>query len=71
MIKQTLRQALMMMKQQKLFTCIYIAGTAASIAMAMTIFVILYIKLGPLYPEENRDRMMVAEYISMKCNDNT
>ena len=60
-----------MMKQQRLFTGIYIAGTAASIAMAMTIFVILYIKLGPLYPEENRDRMMVAEYISMKFDDET
>ena len=48
MIKQHLRQAWTMMKQQKLFTSIYIAGTAISIAMAMTIFVILYIKLGPL-----------------------
>jgi hypothetical protein len=71
MIKQFFRQAWTMMKQHKLFTGIYITGTAVSIAMAMTIFVILYIKLGPLYPEENRDRMMVAEYISMKCNDNT
>ena len=59
MIKQFFRQAWTMMKQQKLFTGIYIAGTAASIAMAMTIFVILYIKLGPLYPEENRDRMLI------------
>ena len=71
MIKQFFRQAWTMMKQQRLFTGIYIAGTAASIAMAMTIFVILYIKLGPLYPEENRDRMMVAEYISMKFDDET
>ena len=71
MNKQFFRQAWTMMKQHKLFTGIYITGTAASIAMSMTIFVILYIKLGPLYPEENRDRMMVAEYISMKCNDNT
>ncbi|MBQ5662879.1 MAG: ABC transporter permease [Bacteroidaceae bacterium] len=59
MIKQFFRQAWTMMKQQRLFTSIYIAGTAASIAMAMTIFVILYIKLGPLYPEENRDRMLI------------
>ena len=59
MIKQFFRQAWTMMKQQKLFTGIYIAGTAASIAMAMTIFVILYIKLGPLYPEENREKMLI------------
>ena len=68
MIKQFFRQAWTMMKQQRLFTSIYIAGTAASIAMAMTIFVILYIKLGPLYPEDNRNKMMVAEYIFIKCN---
>ena len=55
-----------MMKQQKLFTSIYIAGTAISIAMAMTIFVILYIKLGPLYPEENRNKMVIANDITLK-----
>ena len=61
MIKQTLRQALTMMKQHKLFTGIYIAGTALSIATAMSIFVILYIKLGPLYPEKSRDRMVITD----------
>ena len=66
MIKQHLRQAWTMMKQQKLFTSIYIAGTAISIAMAMTIFVILYIKLGPLYPEENRNKMVIANDITLK-----
>ena len=45
-----------MMRQHKLFTGMYIAGTAISIAMAMAIFIILYIKLGPIYPEYNRDR---------------
>ena len=50
-----------MMKQHKLFTGIYIAGTALSIATAMSIFVILYIKLGPLYPEKSRDRMVITD----------
>ena len=71
MIKQHLRQAWTMMKQQKLFTSIYIAGTAISIAMAMTIFVVLYIKLGPLYPEENRDRMVILEGVYMHESDTT
>ena len=71
MIRQFFRQAWTMMKQQRLFTGIYIAGTAASIAMAMTIFVILYIKLGPLYPEENRNRIVVAENVIMKSNGKT
>ncbi|MBR2606494.1 MAG: ABC transporter permease [Bacteroidaceae bacterium] len=56
MIRQFFRQALTMMRQHKLFTGMYIAGTAISIAMAMAIFIILYIKLGPIYPEYNRDR---------------
>ena len=49
------------MKQQKLFTGMYIAGTAISIALAMTLFIIFYIKLGPVYPEYNRHRMVVIE----------
>ena len=71
MIKQHLRQAWTMMKQQKLFTSIYIAGTAISIAMAMTIFVVLYIKLGPLYPEENRDSMVIFRGVYMHNSDTT
>ena len=71
MIKQHLRQAWTMMKQQKLFTSIYITGTAISIAMAMTIFVVLYIKLGPLYPEENRDRMVILDGVYMHSSDTT
>ena len=59
------------MKQQKLFTSIYIAGTAISIAMAMTIFVVLYIKLGPLYPEENRDSMVIFRGVYMHNSDTT
>ena len=57
------------MKQQRLFTGIYIAGTAISIAMAMTIFVILYIKLGPLYPEENRSKLLIFSEV-IEHNEN-
>ena len=55
MIKHFLRQAWTMMKQHRLFTGMYLAGTAISIAMAMAVIIILYIKLGPIYPEYNRD----------------
>ena len=50
-----------MMRQHKLFTGMYLAGTAVSIALAMTLFIIFYIKLGPIYPEYNRHRMVVIE----------
>ena len=55
MIKQALRQAWTMMKQHRLFTGIYIAGTALSVTMIMITFGVLYIKFGPIYPEGNRD----------------
>ena len=61
MIKHFLHQALSMMKQQRLFTGMYLIGTAVSIALAMTLFIIFYIKLGPVYPEYNRQRMVVIE----------
>ena len=51
------------MKQHKLFTGMYIAGTAISIAMAMAVIITLYIKLGPLYPEYNRGRMLSFVWI--------
>ena len=69
MIKQTLRQALMMMKQHKLFTGIYITGTALSVTMIMITFAVLYIKFAPLYPEENRDRTLIIKNISFKEKD--
>lgn len=66
MTKQFFRQAWTMMKQQRLFTGMYIAGTAVSIALAMILFIIFYIKLGPVYPEYNRHRMLVIENTSCK-----
>ena len=56
-----LRQTWTMMKQHRLFTGMYLIGTAVSIALAMTLFIIFYIKLGPIYPEYNRQRMVVIE----------
>lgn len=61
MIRQFFRQAWTMMKQQRLFTGMYLVGTAVSITLAMTLFIIFYIKLGPIYPEYNRQRMVVIE----------
>ena len=46
-----------MMKQHRLFTGIYIAGTTLSVKMIMITFGVLYIKFGPIYPEGKRDRI--------------
>ena len=57
------------MKQHRLFTGMYLIGTAVSIALAMTLFIIFYIKLGPVYPEYNRHRMVVIENASQKIKN--
>ena len=59
MITQHFRQAWNMMRQNKLFSSIYITGTGLSIAFTMVLFIIYYVKFAPVYPEYNRDRMLV------------
>ena len=58
MIKQYIKQAWTLMKQNKLFTGIYVVGTALSIALVMTLFIIFYVKFAPIYPEYNRNRIL-------------
>ena len=60
MIKQTLNQAWTMMKQHKLFTGIYIAGTSVSISIIMILFIVIYINVGNIYPEYHRDDILVS-----------
>ena len=50
------------MRQNKLFTSIYVAGTGLSIAFTMVLFIIYYVKFAPVYPEYNRDRMLVISH---------
>lgn len=57
MITTHFRQAWQLIRQNKLFSTIYIVGTALAIA-ATTIFAIAYyIRIAPVYPEYQRDRM--------------
>ncbi len=51
-----LRQALHMMREERLFSAIYIAGTALAIAFTMVIAVVYYAKLADIEPEVNRSR---------------
>ena len=51
------------MRQNRLFTGIYGVGTGLSIALVMTLFIIFYVKFGPVYPEYNRDRTLVLKPI--------
>lgn len=55
MIKQYFKQALNLLRQQKLFSCIYIAGTALAIATATVFAISYYIRIAPTYPESRRN----------------
>ena len=55
-IKIYFKQAWAMMRQNKLFTSIYVAGTALAIATTMIMAIVYYVKIAPIYPEVNRKR---------------
>ncbi len=58
-----IRHALALIREDKLFSTIYIAGTAVAIASAMVVALVLHIRISNIYPEENRDRTVyVASY---------
>ena len=59
-----------MMKQNKLFTSIYVAGTGLSIAFTMVLFIVYYVKVAPIYPEYNRDRTLVLRYMHVSFDKN-
>ena len=50
------KQAWNLMKQNKLFTGIYVVGTALAIAMTMIMAIVYYVKIAPVYPEVYRNR---------------
>lgn len=54
MIKIYLKQEWELLKQNKLFSVLYIAGTGLAIAMTMIVAMVYYVKIAPVYPEVNR-----------------
>ncbi|WP_456086736.1 ABC transporter permease [Parabacteroides sp.] len=61
MVKQYLKQAFYMLKENRLVSIISIAGTAISIAMIMIVVLVFQIQFANYYPENDRDRMMYVE----------
>ena len=53
-----LRHAIALVRADKLFSAIYIAGTAVAIASAMVVVIVLNIKLADIKPEVNRSRTL-------------
>ena len=58
-----------MMREEKLFSGIYILGTTLAIAFTMVMAVVYYIKLAPIYPEPNRARTVYFEGIRIEADN--
>ena len=58
MIKIYFKQALALMRQNRLFSTLYIVGTGLAIAMTVIVAVVYYVKLAPVYPEVNRENTL-------------
>ena len=61
MLKQYLKQALNMLRENPLISVISILGTALSIAMIMIVILVFQVQLTSFVPEVNRDRMLYVE----------
>ena len=63
------RQALALMREERLFSGIYIVGTALAIAFTMVMAIVYYIKLAPIYPEANRARTVYFEGLRIEADN--
>ena len=55
------KQAWNLIKQEKLFSSLYIIGTGLSITVVMVLSIVYYIRIANIYPETNRDRMLIVK----------
>ncbi|WP_455638378.1 ABC transporter permease [Parabacteroides sp.] len=61
MYKLYFKQAWNLIRQERLFSLIYIGGTGLSVTMVMVLSIVFYLKVASIYPETNRSRMLVAK----------
>ena len=60
-----------MMREEKLYSAMYICGTALAIAFTMLIAEVYYIKVADIAPEVNRSKTYYLEYLIKKNESNT
>lgn len=56
------------MRQNRLFSTLYIVGTGLAIAMTVIVAVVYYVKLAPVYPEVNRGNTYYLSGTSFERN---
>lgn len=55
------KQAWNLIKQEKLFSTLYIVGTGLSITVVMVLSIVYYIRIANIYPETNRSRTLIVK----------
>ena len=64
------RQALAMMREEKLYSAMYIAGTALAVAFVMLIAEVYYVKVADMAPEVRRSTTYYLNFLPLKSDPN-
>lgn len=62
-IRQIIKQSWQLTREDKLFSSLYVLGTALAVSMVMLLGFVFYIRIAPIYPEENRNRLLYVSRI--------
>ena len=66
-----IRQALATMREEKLYSAMYVAGTALAIAFTMIIAEIYYVKVADIAPEVNRSKTYYLPFMGKNSDEGT
>ena len=61
-IQLYIKQAWNQIRQERLYSTIYLVGTGLAISLVMVLSIVLYVKFAPLYPDIHRDRELLLKY---------
>ena len=61
-IQLYIKQEWNQIRQERLYSTIYLVGTGLAISLVMVLSIVLYVKFAPLYPDIHRDRELVLKY---------
>ena len=64
------RQAFAMMREEKLYSAMYIAGTALAVAFVMLIAEVYYVKVADMAPEVRRSTTYHLDFLPLKSDPN-
>ncbi len=69
MYKIYFKQAWTLIRQERLFSSVYIVGTGLAISLVMVLSIVFYVKMASIFPEMDRDRLLVVKSAMQKNED--